>query len=350
MIEARLFTDLGGFDDRFAPAYFEDTDLCARCQQAGRRVVYQPRAIAIHVESGTSVRRADVEALLDRNRVALPRAARRLAVRAGSAAHGLRPPRRRPLRPARPLRRRPGAASGSRSRAAAGQHHRQRDGGPRLRRDGVLGLWRARGAGDDLPRSLDRIEVIEPCGREGFRRLVTERAGVYDVLWVSRPPHIRMVCEVLRGSGPDPAGGRPRPRGVRFRIPLRPARVRRRCPQGPAGAGPGPRPGDRPWSSGTIAAADQVVCVSPADARLLRRAGVAEPGGARPRPGAPSDPPGFAARSGLRLHRVPRPRGRAQHRFPRLVLRAGLGRPAGASCRRPTSPSSVRSRPPSPSG
>ena len=68
MIEAALFRSLDGFDDLFAPAYFEDTDLCVRARQAGRRVMYQPRAVALHVENATSPERANVEALIDRNR------------------------------------------------------------------------------------------------------------------------------------------------------------------------------------------------------------------------------------------------------------------------------------------
>lgn len=49
-----LFTALGGFDERFKPAYYEDVDYCARLWTAGRRVVYSPAAEAVHVEFGSS--------------------------------------------------------------------------------------------------------------------------------------------------------------------------------------------------------------------------------------------------------------------------------------------------------
>ena len=65
MIEQALFRTLGGFDDAYAPAYFEDTDLCVRCHQAGRREIYQARASAVNFENATSAKRADVEVLLD---------------------------------------------------------------------------------------------------------------------------------------------------------------------------------------------------------------------------------------------------------------------------------------------
>ena len=49
-----LVQDLGGFDKRFAPAYFEDTDLCIRIRQAGYRIVYDPAVVVYHLEYGTS--------------------------------------------------------------------------------------------------------------------------------------------------------------------------------------------------------------------------------------------------------------------------------------------------------
>jgi GT2 family glycosyltransferase len=53
LIETSLFRELGGFDVRYAPAYYEDTDLAFRVRQAGRRVLYQPKAIVVHYEGVT---------------------------------------------------------------------------------------------------------------------------------------------------------------------------------------------------------------------------------------------------------------------------------------------------------
>jgi len=49
---------LGGFDERYAPAYYEDTDLAFRVREMGKGVYYQPRAVVVHFEgqsSGTDV-------------------------------------------------------------------------------------------------------------------------------------------------------------------------------------------------------------------------------------------------------------------------------------------------------
>ncbi len=54
LVRRALFERLGGFDERFSPAYFEDTDLCFAARREGFRVVYQPRAEVVHREGGTS--------------------------------------------------------------------------------------------------------------------------------------------------------------------------------------------------------------------------------------------------------------------------------------------------------
>ena len=49
-----LFASLGGFDSRYAPAYYEDTDLAFAVRAAGRTVWYQPAATVVHFEGQTS--------------------------------------------------------------------------------------------------------------------------------------------------------------------------------------------------------------------------------------------------------------------------------------------------------
>ena len=53
MLRRDVFARLGGFDPRYAPAYFEDTDLAFRLRAAGLRVMYQPRAEVVHVEGAS---------------------------------------------------------------------------------------------------------------------------------------------------------------------------------------------------------------------------------------------------------------------------------------------------------
>ena len=50
LVRSAMFTELGGFDEYFAPAYYEDTDFAFRLRRHGCKVLYQPRAVVVHHE------------------------------------------------------------------------------------------------------------------------------------------------------------------------------------------------------------------------------------------------------------------------------------------------------------
>ena len=49
-----LFEQIGGFDDRYRPAYYEDADYCFAVRQRGFRVYYQPECAVVHLEGASS--------------------------------------------------------------------------------------------------------------------------------------------------------------------------------------------------------------------------------------------------------------------------------------------------------
>ena len=55
-VRRTLFESLGGLDERYAPAYYEDTDLCFAARAAGYRVVVQPESVVTHVEGASNGR------------------------------------------------------------------------------------------------------------------------------------------------------------------------------------------------------------------------------------------------------------------------------------------------------
>ncbi len=69
LLSRQLWEQIGGFDDRYAPAYCEDSDLAFEVRKAGYRVVYQPLSRVIHFEGisngtdvqGTGLKRYQVE-------------------------------------------------------------------------------------------------------------------------------------------------------------------------------------------------------------------------------------------------------------------------------------------------
>ena len=49
-----LFVESGGFDTRFRPIYYEETDYCFRLREMGYQVYYQPESVIVHLEGATS--------------------------------------------------------------------------------------------------------------------------------------------------------------------------------------------------------------------------------------------------------------------------------------------------------
>jgi O-antigen biosynthesis protein len=54
MVNAELWKDTGGFDERYLPMYYEDTDLCFEARERGLRVLYEPEAVVVHIEGATA--------------------------------------------------------------------------------------------------------------------------------------------------------------------------------------------------------------------------------------------------------------------------------------------------------
>jgi GT2 family glycosyltransferase len=50
LVPRALFNEMGGFDERYAPAYCEDSDLAFRLRERGYKVLYQPRSQVVHFE------------------------------------------------------------------------------------------------------------------------------------------------------------------------------------------------------------------------------------------------------------------------------------------------------------
>ena len=64
----RRFRKLGGFDEAYAPAYYEEVDFCCRLWQEGFRIVYDPKVVIRHFEFASSSREEAALAMQVRNR------------------------------------------------------------------------------------------------------------------------------------------------------------------------------------------------------------------------------------------------------------------------------------------
>jgi O-antigen biosynthesis protein len=67
MLRRKLCERLGWFDERYAPAYYEETDLCMRIRAASYRIVYEPTVEISHFEFGSAESSQQALALQGRN-------------------------------------------------------------------------------------------------------------------------------------------------------------------------------------------------------------------------------------------------------------------------------------------
>ena len=71
MFRAARFRELGGFDEAFAPAYYEESDFCLRLRRAGLRTIYEPRVKLRHYEFASTGGLQAAAALQEKNRALL---------------------------------------------------------------------------------------------------------------------------------------------------------------------------------------------------------------------------------------------------------------------------------------
>lgn len=68
IIRKALWDEIGGFDERFVPAYYEDVDLAFGVRKLGYKVIYQPESEVIHFEGMSSRLENNQMSGIDRNR------------------------------------------------------------------------------------------------------------------------------------------------------------------------------------------------------------------------------------------------------------------------------------------
>ena len=50
LIKKEIWDTVNGFDERFVPAYYEDTDIAFSIREAGYKILYQPDSVVVHFE------------------------------------------------------------------------------------------------------------------------------------------------------------------------------------------------------------------------------------------------------------------------------------------------------------
>ena len=194
-----LFLQIGGFDEAYAPAYYEDADYCLKLWESGRRVVYEPLSTLIHFEFASSPSMAHaVEQQATRREIFRRRHTAWLAGKAAPGSESV-------------LRARDVTRFGLRVLFVDDRvpHDRLGSGFPRSREmlSALVTLghrvtfyplsfpeedWASVYA--DVPRE---VEVMLGAGRTGLEPFLRARRGHFDVMVVSRPHNMEMVRKAL---------------------------------------------------------------------------------------------------------------------------------------------------------
>lgn len=61
IISKELWEEIGGFDEKYAPAYWEDVDLAFEVRKRGKRVLYQPDSVVVHFEGVSNSKGLETE-------------------------------------------------------------------------------------------------------------------------------------------------------------------------------------------------------------------------------------------------------------------------------------------------
>jgi GT2 family glycosyltransferase len=195
-----LFLAAGGYDEAYAPAYYEETDYCVRLWKQGKRVVYDPQVMIFHYEFGSSQTAKNVTDLttahrqifLEKHRDWLRIQNRESSQKKLFARQRLRNGAKRILLFAERIPHRLPEADASQSnyiiRQLAGNGH-------------FVTCYLLEPAAEDW-RSVYRdipgeVEVITTGGLSQLEKFLTERWGYYDALFAEKPDNAAVVNSCL---------------------------------------------------------------------------------------------------------------------------------------------------------
>jgi GT2 family glycosyltransferase len=198
-----LVQKLGGFDDDFAPSYYEDADLCLRARGAGYRIVYDPAITIHHLEFGSAQNSETALALMRRGQ--------KIFARKHKAYLQTRPPKA------------PGNAIFARH---AGESRRRvlfiedtiplrRLGSGFVRANDIVraigaagyevGIFPINGALESSPTMLgdfpEDAEIFYDSSIQQLESFLRERAGYYHLAWVSRTHNLARIRPILNAAG-----------------------------------------------------------------------------------------------------------------------------------------------------
>jgi len=204
LTRAELWRRLGGFDNVFAPAYYEETDYCMRLREHGFHVVYEPAAVVDHFEFGSEKRAGDAvrSSLVNRNKFVARHLEALRAAHLPACPENILSARMRE----QPMRQHLLIVDNEVPLATLGS------GFPRMRallNAAVSEGWSVTffpmhqleidwdSAYKELPRE---VEIISDVAVPGLREFLLTRAGYYQAVIVSRPDNMKLFMAAAESS------------------------------------------------------------------------------------------------------------------------------------------------------
>ncbi len=294
MLRSEEVRSLGGFDDDYRPAYYEEADLCVRLRKSGWRIVYDPAVVIQHFEYGSADAAASMRLMQRNHRIFVSKHLDYLRYQ--------HPPARRHAVHARSPRQHPQAMHGQAGHGQAG--HGQARHGPAaaglrilfiedripLRHLGagyvrsndiihamsglghlvsVFPIYRATSSTIEIYRDMpETAEVLYERGMEVLADFIAERAGYYDIVWVGRTHNLERLLPILEdGSAALPSHG--------FVLDTEAVAAPRQAAQNRVLGLPQPVSLDQALRAELACAyfCQKIIAVNACDAELVRRAG-----------------------------------------------------------------------------
>jgi len=197
----KLFDQMGGFDEKFAPAYYEETDYCLSLQEAGYFVYYEPNCVIDHFEFASSSHTQDAIELQRKNQLYFYQ-------KHQEYLDGMLTPDIANTLEARKI-------NESKRILFIDDRIPHQDLGAGFPRSNLIiqalvdlnydvtvyslnfpkeGNW------EDIYRDLDpKVEVVFNYRRERFIEFQNLRSNYYDLIWVSRPHNFEFLVNKLSG-------------------------------------------------------------------------------------------------------------------------------------------------------
>jgi GT2 family glycosyltransferase/glycosyltransferase involved in cell wall biosynthesis len=202
-----LFKEHEGFDTRFSPAYYEETDYCLWLQERGLQVIYDPGAIVTHFEFGSGVKDAAISLHQKNQQVFFEKHKKQLKKHFDPHSDNI-----------------------LNARFAASQNGRKKilyiddriphvDFGSGFPRSNSivkficelgydLTIYPLNFPFEDEWESAYRdinpfVEIAKGYGLEGFEKFLKSRKNYFEIFWVSRPHNLKSVAGIinlLKGS------------------------------------------------------------------------------------------------------------------------------------------------------